>query len=312
MHYTGTIWRPPYEAGSLLLEATAGCTHHKCKFCTLYDELPFPFRMSPLEDVEADLIEAQVALRSWQSRLEAQMQLRPWESCRVRRVFLVGANPFVLRFERLKAIAALVRKYFPECESIGCFARVTDIALKSDDELRALHHLGYDGITIGAETGDGTALAFMDKGCKAEDIVEQAHRLDHVGIGYHFTYLAGISGAGRGVEGALETAKVFNLTRPRIIGSSMLTVYPHSALYQEIQDGNWAEESELEKLEEVKALIAHLTIPVHFATLGASNAVFVEGDLPADRDAMLTELGHALSTESEQALRHYRTHLRHL
>ena len=29
MHYTGTIWRPPYEASSLLLEATAGCTHHR-------------------------------------------------------------------------------------------------------------------------------------------------------------------------------------------------------------------------------------------------------------------------------------------
>ena len=28
MHYTGTIWRPPYEAASLLLEVTAGCTHH--------------------------------------------------------------------------------------------------------------------------------------------------------------------------------------------------------------------------------------------------------------------------------------------
>lgn len=27
MHYTGTIWRPPYESGSLLLEAAAGCTH---------------------------------------------------------------------------------------------------------------------------------------------------------------------------------------------------------------------------------------------------------------------------------------------
>ncbi len=46
MHYTGTIWRPPYEAASLLLEVTAGCTHHKCKFCTLYNDLPFKFRMS--------------------------------------------------------------------------------------------------------------------------------------------------------------------------------------------------------------------------------------------------------------------------
>ena len=55
MHYTGTIWRPPYESDSLLLEATAGCTHHKCKFCTLYDDLPFNFRMSPLQDIEDDL-----------------------------------------------------------------------------------------------------------------------------------------------------------------------------------------------------------------------------------------------------------------
>ena len=59
MHYTGTIWRPPYEASSLLLEVTAGCTHHKCKFCTLYADLPFQFRMSPLNDIESDLLEVQ-------------------------------------------------------------------------------------------------------------------------------------------------------------------------------------------------------------------------------------------------------------
>lgn len=47
MHYTGTIWRPPYEACSALIQVTAGCTHHKCKFCTLYEDVPFKFRMSP-------------------------------------------------------------------------------------------------------------------------------------------------------------------------------------------------------------------------------------------------------------------------
>lgn len=55
MHYTGTIWRPPYEADSLILEATAGCTHHRCKFCTLYDELPFKFKVSELSAMESDL-----------------------------------------------------------------------------------------------------------------------------------------------------------------------------------------------------------------------------------------------------------------
>ena len=65
MHYTGTIWRPPYEASSLLLEVTAGCTHHKCKFCTLYNDLPFKFRMSPMEDIEADLQEVASTIKRW-------------------------------------------------------------------------------------------------------------------------------------------------------------------------------------------------------------------------------------------------------
>ena len=188
MHYTGTIWRPPYESGSLLLEAAAGCTHHRCKFCTLYDELPFRFRLSPLEDIEADLAEAQELLRG---------QL-------VQRVFLVGANPFALQTERLKAIAGRIRKYFPECRTIGCFARVTDVGRKTDEALRELRRLGYDGLTIGVETGYDPALHFMDKGYQARDIVEQAHRLDEAGIAYHFFYLAGIAGAGCGEAAAPE------------------------------------------------------------------------------------------------------------
>ncbi len=32
MHYTGTIWRPPYEVDSALVQVTAGCTHYKCRF----------------------------------------------------------------------------------------------------------------------------------------------------------------------------------------------------------------------------------------------------------------------------------------
>lgn len=299
MHYTGTVWRPPYEAGSLLIEVTAGCTHHKCKFCTLYDDLPFKFRMSPLEDVEADLLEAQIQMRSWRSK-------------QVKRIYLVGANPFVLKFERLEKISKLIHQYFPECETIGCFARVTDVTLKTDEELQKLHRLGYDGITIGVETGDNEALTFMHKGYLAQEIVEQTKRLDQASITYNFFYLTGVSGSGRGIEGALESAKIFNMTRPKIIGSSMLTIYPESELYQEIQNGNWAEESELEKLGELKTLIEHLEIAVYFATLGASNAVWVEGTLPKDKRAMIAHLEKICHPDNETVLRQYRTNLPHL
>lgn len=66
--FTGTIWRPPYEAFSLLLEVTAGCTHYKYKFCTLYNDLPFKFRMSPMEDIECDLQEVADTLTQWEGR----------------------------------------------------------------------------------------------------------------------------------------------------------------------------------------------------------------------------------------------------
>ena len=49
LHFTGQVWRPPYEASSQLLQITSGCTWHKCKFCSLYHGTPF--RMSPLSEV---------------------------------------------------------------------------------------------------------------------------------------------------------------------------------------------------------------------------------------------------------------------
>lgn len=310
MHYTGTIWRPPYEAQSLLLEVTAGCTHHNCKFCTLYDGLPFQFRMTPMETIDADLAEAQMLLHSPLGKLRDNLLGVP--SRNIIRVFLVGANPFVLHFHRLEAIAGAVRKYFPECESIGCFSRVTDISRKTDEQLQALRRLGYDGLTIGVETGDGDALAFMRKGYPAQAILEQTKRLDEAGISYNFFYLAGISGSGRGVKGAFDSAQLFSQTHPKLIGSSMLTIFPESELYQEIQAGNWSEESELEKLEEVMTLIRYLDIPVDFAMLGASNAVQVHGRLPDDREQILSALEKVCDPQNEEALRQYRVRLPHL
>ena len=284
MHYTGTIWRPPYEASSLLLEVTAGCTHHRCKFCTLYADLPFRFRMSPMEDIEADLKEAQKMYRSFGGR-------------KATRAFLTGANPFVMKYEKLVEIAELVHKYFPEMETIGSFARVTDVTLKTDKELAALREAGYDGLTIGIETADDEALLFMDKGYLAADILVQCGRLDKAGIRYSFFYLAGISGAGRGADGAKATAAICN---------------PDSKLYEEIQRGNWKEESETEKYREVRALIEGLEIPTEFAALGASNAFQLYGVLPEDKPTLIAAIDRIIETVKENDLREYRRNLHHL
>ena len=311
MHYTGTIWRPPYEASSLLLEVTAGCTHHKCKFCTLYNDLPFKFRMSPLGDVESDLQEAQLWGTDPIALLTARLQGLPRPE-RIQRAFLTGANPFVLKSERLLAIADLIRQYVPSIKTIGCFARITDVTLKSDEELASLHQAGYDGLTIGIETGDDEALRFMNKGYTADDIVKQCQRLDQAGIHYSFFYLVSISGAGRGEIGAKATADVCNQLHPTLIGVNMLTIYPDSELYQEIQRGNWKEESEIEKYKEIRTLLESLEIPTQFAALGASNAFQFQGTLPEDKEALAAALDKIIETVKEDDLREYRVNLRHL
>ena len=311
MHYTGTIWRPPYEASSLLLEVTAGCTHHSCKFCTLYNDLPFKFRMSPLEDVESDLQEAQLWSTDPIAMLTARLQGLPRPE-RIQRTFLVGANPFVLKYERLMAIADLIQKYVPSVKTIGCFARITDVTTKSDEELASLHRAGYDGLTIGIETGDDEALRFMNKGYTAADIVKQCSRLDRAGIHYNFFYLVSISGAGRGEIGAKATADICNQLHPIMVGANMLTIYPDSELYQEIQLGNWNESGEIEKYKESRTLLQHLEIPTQFAALGASNAFQFQGTLPEDKDALIAALDKIIDTVQEDDLRKYRKNLPHL
>lgn len=311
MHYTGTIWRPPYEAESLLLEVTAGCTHHKCKFCTLYNDLPFQFRMSPMEDIEGDLLEAQMIRTNPYSKLLTRLQEKE-EPKPLRRVFLTGANPFILETKKLLDIAELVRKYFPSVESIGCFARVTDPVKKTDEELCALRKAGYNGLTIGVETGDDRALAFMKKGYTSQDILTQCKRLEQAGIEYGFFYLTSISGKGRGEAGARATAEIFNQLHPFLVGPNMLTIYPDSELYQEIQNGNWEEEGELEKYRELRTLVQNLNIPTYFAAMGASNAFQLRGSLPEDKEALLTALDRIISEASEEELRRYRKNLPHL
>lgn len=309
MHYTGEIWRPPYEADSLIIEATAGCTHHRCKFCTLYEGLPFTFRPSSLEDIEADLLEAQAWYHDPLRKMESHLfDLPQPEKCRV---FLAGANPFGLKAKHLLKISQAVRAAFPTCRSIGCFARVTDVTSKTDEELRVLAEAGFDGLTIGVETGDAAALAFMDKGCRPGDIISQCARLDRAGISYAFFYLAGISGKGHGVSGARATAEVFNQTHPWLIGANMLTIYESSRLYEEIAAGNWEEESETEKYEEVKTLVSELDLRTEFAMLGASNPVMLSGELPNDREDIVRTLDRIISI-GEEELRRYRTTLKHL
>lgn len=292
LHFTGTVWRPPYEAQSILLQATVSCTHKSCRFCSLYGDLRF--RMSPLSEIEADL------------RIIAQWQPR------ARRVFLVGANPFALSYGRLVRLIDLIRDHLPKVKTIGMFSRVADIRQKTPEQLRDLRARGVTGLSIGTETGDDPTLRYMNKGTTAAETTEQCRKLDEAGIEYYFTYMTGLAGAGAGIRAARASAALFNRLRPYIVTVVSLTLFPDAPLWQDVQEGRFREASELERLEELRTLIEELCIPTVIMANTVSNTVPLMGRLPEERARLLRELDGARAHLSEQELAEYRRSIGHL
>ncbi len=292
MHFTGQVWRPPFEAHNALLQVTSGCMHHKCKFCSLYDGTPF--RMSPMNEIEEDLVE----LRRTHSH--------------VGRVFLTGANPFGLGQDRLIEIAIKIKEYMPNITNIGAFSRIADIKRKSQEELNELHTMGYDGIHFGTETGDDITLEYMNKGNNASDIVEQLHKLDKAGIVYNIVFMNGLAGAGNSERHALESAHIFNKVNPASINIVALTIFKESELYKEMVSGNYIPTGELEKLIELKTFIENLTVDTRINANTVSNVAPFVADLPKDREIVLRRLQNTINSIDEKELLNYRNSIRSL
>ena len=246
MHFTGTVYRNPYWSTWPLLEITQGCTHNRCKFCTMYKEVPF--RMSPMEWIEEDLQEL--------AQYDAD----------ARTIQLLSANPLVLSYDKLVPIFELINKYLPKIEDIYMAGRITDLKNKTVDELKKLKELGMREISLGVESGDDWTLDRIHKGYHAENILEQCHKLEEAGIDYWMTFLNGVAGRSHSYEHAVNSAKIFSQCKPMLVGTGGLTLFPGTPLLEEAQRGEFDPLTEKEMLEELKIFVENLTVDCTFIT----------------------------------------------
>lgn len=276
MHYTGITFRPPFEENSLLLQASIGCSHNKCTFCSMYRDVKFA--PAPMEEVESDI--------KFIGRYRTLFK----------RVFLTGGDPFALPFKRLKMIGELINEHIPRIESIGCYATISNVLAKTPEQLRELAELGYSGLNIGLETGLDDVLELMNKGFTSAQAREALLRLNDAGISYTLNLIHGVAGSGRGPENALADAAIVNEVQPNLIIVTVLHGEWSDEMMALVDQGKFTLPTLRECVEEEMAFLRATELQnTFFFGMHEVNPVRVNGSLPADRDFLVDELAYGLT-----------------
>lgn len=280
MRYEGTIYRPPGEWKSYLLQVTVGCSHNACTFCAMYKEKRYHVR--PLSDVMEDIRMA----RDYYGD--------------VRRVFLCDGDAIALPTEDLLTILRALYDTFPTLERVTTYAGPESTLEKTAEELRVLREAGLHRVYLGLETGNDALLKAVCKGVDAAGMREAGLRLREAGLDLWVMVLLGLAGSGKGAPHILDTAAMVNEMKPRHLSALSLILQPGTALYRDWQAGRFTPISARESMEEVRLLIEKLTVdPLHFTCDHASNYLPLKGTLPDRREEFLAALDKALAGDAD-------------
>ena len=277
MEYEGMVYRPPSEAYSLIVQVTIGCSHNKCRFCSMYKDKQFHIRK--FDDILVDLKECRAYYR------------------RIRRIFLADGDALCLSNAKLLRVLDAIRELFPECERVGIYARATDILRKTPEELRALKEAGIGIVYVGAESGDPDVLTYMQKNATREQLIEGVRRAEDAGIAASVTFISGLGGRARWKEHAIASATMINEMHPSYASWLTLMLDPSAPITRDIAEGKFELLKPLEVLDEMEVMLEHIEMPEGvtcvFRSNHASNYLSLKGDLPKDRDAMLAVVRQA-------------------
>ena len=162
MNYEGTVYRPPSEARSLIVQLTVGCAHNQCTFCTMYKEKRF--RIRSVKEILKDFEEAASG-----------------DGSRVRRLFLADGDALVMKTEELLEVLKAAADYFPNLERISSYGTPGDLLRKTKEELITLRKAGLALIYMGAESGDDAVLEDVKKGVTREAIIAAGQKAKNCG-----------------------------------------------------------------------------------------------------------------------------------
>jgi len=277
MKYSGSVFRPPSEANSLIVQITLGCSWNKCTFCQMYREKKFS--VTPEAEV-FDFID-QAAKRLGTG---------------IRRVFLADGDALCLKTDKLVRILTKLADTFPDLQRVGAYAYEPNIRRKTDEEIRTLadHKLtiGY----LGLESGDEEVLRRIKKGCTSEQMVEATRRMQANGMKASVMTLLGMGGAELSHQHAKNSAAILNLMQPRYVSFLTVTPVQGTELADQVESGTFEEISPLHSLQELRWIAEDLELDRSILRANhASNYLPIGGSLPKDKTNVLAAIDLALS-----------------
>lgn len=277
MRYEGTIYRPPSEANSLLIQATIGCPHNKCTFCAMYKDTKF--RLRSVEDIKEDLTAA-----------------RNYYGDFISSIFFPDGNTIIMKTEQLLEIIRHARELFPHLQRITVYGSARFINKKSEADLIRLREAGLTRIHTGMESGDDETLARVKKGTTSEEIIAAGLKLKAAGIQTSEYYLTGIGGLERTREHAINSAKTVSAFSPDFLRIRTFVPVPGTPIYEDYRNGTFKLLTPHQALKELRLLIENLdcdqtkVLSDHMA-----NYWDISGVLPGDREKMLAQIDKALT-----------------
>lgn len=274
MRYEGTVYRPPSEARSLIIQLTIGCARNTCTFCSMYKDKNF--RIRDLNEVVEDLIEAKKYYRN------------------VKRIFLADGDALIVKTKDLLFIFEKIKEIFPDIERITMYGAPKDVNDKTLEELKLLKNAGLDMVYIGAESGDDTVLFDVKKGVTAEEIVNAGKKLKEAGIKVSMTLISGLGGKPKLYEHAVNSAKLVSMVKPEFVGFLTLMVEPNTPMYNLVNEGKFELLGPKDVVEEMKLFLTEVDSEgTVFRSNHASNYISLAGNLNSDKTILLNQIKEA-------------------
>lgn len=276
--YDYPLYRPPSEAGSLILQITTGCSYNKCTFCRIYKGKKF-------------------AVKS-EEKIEKHILMGKHYAPNPEKIFLADGDVLCLSTARLLSLLQAVKTHFPNVKQISSYAGPRDLLRKSPEDLIKIREAGLALLYTGVESGSDKVLKAVNKGLTREQMITAGKKAKAAGFALSSMIISGLGGKELLKEHAIDSATIISEINPDYFALLTLMI-DETPMEKQLVSGEFQLLSPYEVMLELKLMLENLDLEnCVFRANHASNYVPLKGILNRDKKMLLEQVNSALQSSN--------------